>query len=53
MTTSGPIVYIRVSLIWSSITECALFHEHITEALEEIWTDHDGKFALNIARVLD
>lgn len=53
MTASGPMVYIGVSLTWSSITECALFHEHITEALEEIWMDRDGNFALNFAKVLD
>lgn len=27
----------------ASITECGLFHEHLTEALEEIWTDCDGR----------
>ncbi|KAJ5501112.1 hypothetical protein N7527_012233 [Penicillium freii] len=39
---SGPMIDIGVSQIWSSITECALFHEHITEALEEIWMDRVG-----------
>ncbi|KAJ5375854.1 Cytochrome P450 [Penicillium concentricum] len=34
-------IYIRVSLIWPFITECELFHEHLTEALEEIWTDRN------------
>jgi hypothetical protein len=36
-------IHIGVSLIWPSITECGLFHEHLTEALEDTWTDYDGR----------